>query len=168
MNNLEPGDSLLYYGDDVILSPRNGATFVDWLIAVKTGYWLSHVEIYAGEGMSYASRNGIGVNLYKTRQNGLKAVRRPLCGLDLDAGEKWFNEVARGQEYDFKGLLCFYLAVRQGSLHKMFCSEFQLRFYRTCKFHPVSPEIDADRTPPSMGWISPAFITVWKKPDFEP
>jgi hypothetical protein len=165
---LHKGDSLLYYGNTPPEQPNHHADFVDWAIAVKTGYFLAHVEIYWGQGMSVASRNGIGVNRYPLRTGGIVCVRRPQGYMDFDAADFWFNNSARGQKYDFKGLLCFYLAVKQGSMKKMFCSEFELRYYRKAGFNPVHTEVDADRTPPSMSWISQAFETVWIKRGFEP
>lgn len=165
---LQPGDSLLYYGDTPPDVPGNKAGFVDWGIGVKTGYQISHVEVYAGANLSLASRNGIGVNRYQFRSAGLVCVRRPIGILDLATANDWFAASARGQKYDFKGLMCFYLAVKQGSHDRMFCSEFQLRYYRKASFQPVHCEIDADRTPPSMAWISEAFSTVWLKPGFSP
>ena len=165
---LLPGDSLGYYGDTPVDKPGSHAGFVDWSIAVKTGYWTSHVEVYAGANLSFASRNGIGVNRYQLRTDGLIWVRRPLAMLDLSTANEWFASTARGQKYDFKGLMCFYLAVREGSPRKMFCSEFQLRYYRKASFQPVHCEVDADRTPPSMAWISEEFSTEWLRPGFEP
>lgn len=168
IKSLQAGDSCLYYGYTLPDVAGNHAGFVDWGIAVKTGYWFSHVELYAGAGLSFASRNGIGVNRYQFRYEGLVCVRRPLALLDLATANEWFANTARGQKYDFKGLMCFYLAVREGSPRKMFCSEFELRYYRKASFQPVHCEVDADRTPPAMSWISDAFSTVWLKEGFSP
>ena len=161
---IEPGDSLLYYGES---GPnhfgKQHAGIVDWMIAVKTSYWIAHIEIYTGSGMSVASRNGIGVNRYPLRLGGLMAVRRPRQGIDLFSAEKWFVGSARGQGYDFKGLLCFYLAVKRGSPTKMFCSEFALRWYRHAGFQPFNPDVDADRTGPCEFWKTGMMSTVWQK-----
>lgn len=165
---LKPGDALLYYGDAPDFEPGTHAGFVDWSIAVKTGYWIVHIEIYRGAGVSLASRNGIGVNQYPLRTNGLVLVRRPESRLNLETAEAWFQNTARGQKYDFKGLLCFYLAVRQGSRNKMFCSEFALRWYRKASFEPFNPEVDADRTAPCEFWKCARFDTVWEKENFKP
>jgi hypothetical protein len=151
-SKLKPGDHLLYF---------DGSSLMDWLIAIKTGARIAHIEIYTGDGMSVASRNGIGVNRYQYRPKGLVCVRRPLWPLDVLAAETWFNNVARGQAYDWKGLLCFYLAVKQGSKDKMFCSEFALNWDRAAGFDPFNSAVVADRTPPSFTWISSQFKTVW-------
>lgn len=159
---------MLYYGQTPVDEPKRRGDVVDWSIAVKTGYWIAHCEIYDGEGMSVASRNGIGVNRYPLRTDGLVCVRRPIGVIDREASEKWFSDEARGQKYDFKGLMCFYLAVNHGSAHKMFCSEFALRWYRKACIQPLNTEIDADRTAPCEFWKTPAFFTVWLAPNWEP
>jgi len=158
--DLLPGDCLLY-------SP-NG--FFGFVIAVKSWTWISHVGIYAGEGMSVASRDGIGVNRYPMRTAQLAWVRRPHSQIDFNRGMAWFNQPydpvkhtgIRGQGYDWLGLLCFTLAVRQGSPDKAFCSEFATRFYRECQFDPFNPDVDADHVAPAEFWESPAFDTIWR------
>lgn len=154
---LQHGDCLLYF---------EWQSLVDWAIAIKTGYRIAHCEVYAGRGMSFASRNGIGVNRYRFRPDGLVCVRRPIRAFDFDAGEKWFDRM-RGQKYDFLGLLCFYLAVKRGSKDRMFCSEFALRLYRSMQFNPVNPNIDADRMPPCLFWEIQELETVWEKKGFK-
>lgn len=148
---LQPGDCLLYRPRDLI----------GWVIAVKT--WCRaavHVEVYAGGGMSYASRAS-GVNLYALRRQGLSRVLRPAAALDPGAARSWFYARAQGQKYDWKGLLCFTLAVRQGSQDRMFCSEFATRFYRAGRFKAVSDWTDADEVAPAEFLRSPAFEQVW-------
>jgi len=153
---LLPGDCLGYYQLDPI----------DWIIALKTWTRVAHVEIYAGGGLSVASRNGIGVNKYPLRQTGVCFVRRPIGRLDRDAAAAWFENTARWQKYDWLGLLCFTLAARRGSPNRMFCSEFATRWYRAAHLVPFDPAWDADRVPPSFFLVSPAFETVWQHPEF--
>lgn len=65
---LAPGDICLYHTLDV----------TDALIEWKEGDPdTAHIEIYMGAGISFASRNGIGVNSYAFRTSGLVHVRRP-------------------------------------------------------------------------------------------
>lgn len=151
----EPADTLLYFTHDV----------VDWTIALKTWTKLAHVEIYVGGGMSVASRNGVGVGLYPVRWEGLAAIRRPNGYVDFKKAESWFNNSAKGQKYDWLGLMCFTLAVKQGSPDRMFCSEFWTRWYRNAGIEPFNPDWDADRTPPSFCYVSGAFHTVWQDGD---
>ena len=156
---LFPGDCLLYFG----------GTLIDWVIALKTWSKVSHVEIYVGEfehngqwgKWSVASRNGIGVGLYPLRRSGLVCVRRTKS-INLEAGMKWFWSNANGQGYDWKGLLCFELAVRQGSKTKQFCSEFANRFYKACRRPLFADDWKSDRTPPSFYLVTRMMITVWK------
>jgi hypothetical protein len=164
-NMLERGDSLLYYGESspYFHNAPPQAGIVDWVISTKTGYYLSHIEIYQGHNESVASRNGIGVNRYPLRLDGLVCVRRPMGRIDFKLADKWFKSSAKGQGYDFKGLLCFYLAVKQGSPNKMFCSEFATRWYRHAGIEPFNREVDADRVAPCEFWKTAAFSTVWQK-----
>jgi len=154
-SQLRPGDTMLYFTRDVF----------DYVIAVKTWTKIGHVEIYTGGGMSVASRNGVGVNAYAVRWDGLCCVRRPKIVPDLEFANSWFNNYARGQKYDWLGLLCFMLAVRQGSRDRQFCSEFWTRWCRKAGIIPLNPDWDADRVPPAFCLVSPAFDTVWQDGD---
>lgn len=151
--------SLLRAGDTMLYFSRSA---VDWAIALKTWTRVAHVEIYDGEGMSVASRNGLGVNRYPVRWLDLAAVRRPKFNPDLVSAERWFSLTARGQKYDWLGLLCFTLAVRQGSPDRMFCSEFWTRWMRKAGCEPFNPAWDADRTPPAFCYVSGALETIWE------
>ena len=159
LDMVEKGDALLY---------MQRTSFVDQCIAVKTGFRFGHIEIYWGAGMSMASRNGIGVNRYQFRPDDLVCVRRANGPLDYAYSEEWFVRRARGQKYDFLGLLCFWLAVKRGSPDRMFCSEFALRWYRMAGFQPFNEEMDADRTAPSEFWKAASFHTVWQLEGFLP
>jgi hypothetical protein len=153
---LKPGDAILYFRRDLI----------DWLISLKTWTKVAHVEIYRGEQASYASRNGIGVNTYPLRLDGVAAVMRPKQHLDWQAADLWFENHARGQPYDWPGLLCFMLARRRGEKGAMFCSEFATRFYRAAGIAPFNPRWPAVRVPPSFFLASPAFDAVWSDRDW--
>lgn len=150
------GDCLLYRGNSLF----------DWLIYLKTWTFVCHVEVYQGGGLSVASRNGVGVNLYPLRTEGLAYVLRPKAvygPFDNVAANAWFYTKAQGQGYDWKGLLCFTLAVKQGSPNKMFCSEFATRYYRAGRFNPFAPDYDADRISPGQFLQSPSFDTVYSQ-----
>lgn len=148
---LRPGDCLLYWGNSLF----------DWAIAIKTWNKIAHVEVYRGKGENLASRNGIGVSNYPLRISGLAYVLRPGSPFDLEKANVWFYKV-KGQKYDWLGLLCFTLAVRQGSPNKMFCSEFATRLYRAGGFKPFADAYDADLIAPAQFLQSPAFDPVWK------
>lgn len=140
LNKLQSGDCLLY----------GPSSLFGWIIAIKTWSRACHVEIYRGEGMSVASRNGIGVNIYPLRTTNLLYVRRPVRLLDIDNAMNWFFRAAQGQKYDWLGLLSFYLAVKQGSPNRMFCSEFATRWYREAGVELFNPELDADTIAPAQ------------------
>lgn len=99
-DDLKRGDALLYFTADI----------TDAIIAWKEGDSLdrlrvSHIEIYAGSGSSWASRNGIGVALYPFRATGLQVVRRPVQ--TFDAGnrvDEWFMTI-NGASYGWKDIL---------------------------------------------------------------
>ena len=159
--NLIPGDCLLY-SRTPFLSSRLG-WFFGLVINIKTWSKFSHVEIYAGNGMSFASRDGVGVGLYPFRHEQLAKVRRP-SALDYDhkKASHWSSRVI-GQKYDWLGLLCFTLAVAQGAKDRMFCSEFATRWYRNAGLEPFNKEIDADKVSPAQFDQTPSLRTVWKR-----
>lgn len=154
MNNdpypYQPGDILLYAPSGVF----------GWLIAIKTWNKVSHVETYLGNGLSAASRDGIGVATYPVRTNGLVMVRRPIRDLNMEAALAWHNQCI-GQKYDWKGILVFTLAVKNGSKDKMFCSEHATRFARQGGLEPFSRDYDADRVAPANFLTSGAYYTQW-------
>ncbi len=145
--NLEPGDCLLY----------GPSAWYDRVIEVKTWSHVVHCEAYIGNGMSVASRNGVGVNSYELRKDDLAHVLRPHPDFKFDAAMKWFREKARGQKYDWLGLLCFTLAVNHGSKDRMFCSEFLTRWYRVGGVNAFHPGFDADKVAPGNFLMSPVF-----------
>jgi len=91
MSLLLPGDILLYASPDLI----------DKIIEWKEGGDVAHCEGYVGNGKSWASRNGIGVNEYPFRPDGLVQVRRPDGIFDMEAASAWFNTNAKGRPYGF-------------------------------------------------------------------
>lgn len=160
---LLPGDILLY--------DRNG--FFNKLIKLKRGEKYSHVEVFVGGDTTVASRNGEGVARYAFRMDGLAAIYRTAPGLELriDQGLKWFDatdaqgkKLIDGQKYDWVGLLSFTFAKFQGrENHKMFCSEFVVRFMRACGVELFSHDTDADAVSPGMLAYSPNVFPVWVK-----
>lgn len=88
------GDTLLYAS----------GTLIDWDIEVKEADDVAHVEVYAGNGMSYASRNGIGVNLYPFRADGLRYIRRNRGTFECEEVDKWFPSV-KGLAYGWGDII---------------------------------------------------------------
>jgi hypothetical protein len=150
---LLPGDHLLY---------GPGRSIFNRIVCLKTWSPVSHIEIYVGHSVSVASRNGIGVRQFPVRLTDLAFVLRPLQPVNMAPAMAWFASSAKGQAYDWKGLLCFVLAVKQGSRDKMFCSEFATRWDRHAFIHSFSPTWDADKVAPGNYLMSPAFRIVWQ------
>lgn len=150
---LQFGDALLYYekGD-----------FVDWVISVKTWSDVAHIEIYAGNDKSVASRNGIGVNIYDLRTAGLKYVLRPKKPVNKQDAMTYFYNKACGQKYAFWSLFAFWFAKWKADPKRQFCSEFATNWYRSGGFEPFDPILDADHVAPGTFLMSPEFDVIWK------
>src|SRR5690242_9240288 len=97
---LLPGDVLLY-------KPTSIYGLIIW---AKTWHRISHVEVYDGDGYSWASRDGIGFNRYPLRIGQLAKVLRPtkevLKQWDLDASRRWATEMI-GTPYGWLDLTAF-------------------------------------------------------------
>lgn len=160
-SKLLPGDCLLYGRTPFRRSPLGW--FFGIVINIKTASRFTHVEIYDGDGRSLASRDGKGVGRYPLRLEELAEVRRPTA-LDFshELGSRWFQTV-EGQKYDWKGLLVFTLAVKQGAADRMFCSEFATRFYRKSGLELFNPDDDADKIAPAQLHQTPKLATFWKE-----
>ncbi len=135
------------------------------LIVLKT--WsvppISHVEVYLGDGVSFAARNE-GVNYYPLRED-YSLILRPTRPLDGAAVKAWCDSV-QGQGYDFIGVVLNFYAVTAASKKKMWCSELATRLYRAGGLEPFHPGFDADRVAPASFLASPVFerIAVPKAP----
>ena len=146
---LRAGDCLLY----------RAKGFFGWAIAIKTWHSVSHCEGYVGLGKSVASRDGIGVNLYDWRSDGLIYVLRPNRPFDLKEALAQFNHKWKGQGYDWLGLLRFAWrspVSRFRCDNKQFCSELLTRWYRAGGIDAFNGE-DADAVVPSQFLQSLAF-----------
>lgn len=124
--DLRPGDVLLY----------KGTGFFSWLIRTKTSSDISHVEIYDGEGMSLAARDGVGVGRFPLRTQDLFMVRRPIRRVNMEKLRE-YHAAVEGEKYDWLGLLSFVLIRRQKSASKngaQFCSEYLTHALRWAGF----------------------------------
>lgn len=145
---------------DVLLYDRKG--FFNSLIRLKTGSKYSHCEVYAGNNMAWASRNGEGCYLYCFDARGLVGVYRPITQPNLQKADEWFQSSAKGQKYDWLGLLAFWFARWQGAKNrKMFCSEFVVRFFVEAELPLFASETDADSVSPGMIPLSGNLRKVW-------
>lgn len=96
--DLRPGDVLLYKPSGIFGK----------LISLKTWHPIAHVELYLGNGLSSASRDGKGVNFYPWRDTELVAVMRPKAPFVFDATRaKVFTSNWLGTPYGWLDLLNF-------------------------------------------------------------
>lgn len=109
ISQIKPGSILGYFTPD---------DAVDWIIT-RTGP-LAHIEIYEGNGMSLASRNGVGVSRYPFRAEGLTAVLTS-PKLDIEKFSAWF-ETVMGDAYDWAGLAGFVKGEVTQEIKHWFCS----------------------------------------------
>lgn len=150
---LRAGDCLLY---------RPSGLF-GWLIAWRTWSDWSHVEVYAGNGESLASRDGIGVGRYPLRLVGLGAVRRPIGPFDWEAGLAWHRTV-EGQNYDYLAILRFLLPhviKRDLDVTRQICAAHTTRLYRAMKVRVFEDDVDADLVSPMELRRTPGLSTEW-------
>lgn len=144
VTDLLPGDCLLYKPTGLF-----GA-----LIRLKTWHAISHVEIYAGQGKSWASRDGLGVDLYPYREEQFAAALRPAQGsFNYQQAEAW-AQTKVGTPYGWAQLLLFIGLPIHGS--GLFCSEFATQFYRAGGLDPFAGE-DAQAVAPFEFLICPLF-----------
>lgn len=149
---IQPGDCLVY-------SP---ASFIGMLIARKTWLPYSHVEVAVSDKQVIAARVK-GVNYYPIDLNDhLAVVMRPDSSFDLESGLEWFDLHAKGEPYDYWGLLRFYLFGKPSD-DKLFCSELATGFYRNAGMPALFHKIENDLVPP--GWfvtMADGFTEVWR------
>jgi hypothetical protein len=162
---LLPGDVLFY----------DKPSFFNRLIKLKRGEKYSHCEVFEGGDGTYASRNGVGVGRYYLSMEGLAAIYRmkDCKDFELEKGVAWFwskdatgRYIVNGQGYDWVGLLSFSWAKFQGrENHKMFCSEFVVRFFEACGVPLFAADVDADAVSPGLITYSPKLFAVWLRAD---
>lgn len=133
-------------------------------IITRTGP-AAHVEIYEGNGQSLASRNGVGVNRYPFRAEGLMAVLVPKTILDttndfIDRFTAWF-ETVKGDAYDWNGLAGFAVdSVKQQKDH-WFCSAFVAKGCEMAGFPVFNPLWSPSLITPSDFLKSAALRWQW-------
>lgn len=116
---LQPGDILLY----------GGGIFPGAVIRFRTWSDVEHVEVYAGNGRSLASRSE-GPREYPLRIMGLRRVIRPVAPFKFANGRAWFDAVASKLPYGYFDLAEFYKI----DIHTrgLICSQFVDLFFQNC------------------------------------
>lgn len=147
LSRLQAGDCLLYTPSGVFGS----------LIKLKTWHAISHVEVYGGDGSSWASRDGLGVGRYPLRTDHLAGAWRPLHPLNLPAAVAYSVRM-RGTPYGWPELFTFIGITVRG--RGVFCSEFATEWYRAAGMDPFPGE-DPQFVAPFEFAINPDFQRVW-------
>lgn len=143
---LEPGDVLLYAAKGIF----------GRVIALKTWHPIAHVELFVGNGMSVASRDGIGTGTYPLRTVDLVMVCRPKVPLDLDRALAIF--AARPHRpYGWLDLLQFVgLNIDTPGI---VCSPFGTEVLRDAGLDPFNGE-PCEKIAPFEFMVSPVFTNL--------
>lgn len=154
ISSIKPGAVLLY---------NTPGDLID-VIITRTGP-AAHVEFYEGDGQSLASRNGIGVNRYPFREEGLIGILNPkVQDGTLDAYVKaftaWF-ETVKSDGYDWRGLEGFVVdSVTQSQGH-WFCSAFVAKGSTMAGFPLFNVDWSPSLITPSDFFKTPALKWQW-------
>lgn len=153
---LQPGDVLLY----------QGRGFWSWLIRIKTFSPVSHVEVYAGDGLAFASRDGEGVGTFPVRDDDLWAILRPTVPLSPFEWEALARVHAHyvGARYDWKGLFGFFEPAHgKDDATKAFCSEHAARIFKLAGRPLFGFAYPSDKVTPGMFLACPLLDTRWQE-----
>jgi hypothetical protein len=138
LDGLQPGDIMLYHPPVYQWKKFWNINIFSKAIAIKTWHNISHVEIYDGNNMSWASRDGKGFDHYPVRTTELAYVLRPLRKLNLAVGRSWATSMI-GTPYGWLDLLNFVGAPvdKKGIV----CSPAAAGYLRACGWNvfPMDP-----------------------------
>lgn len=159
MNKIQASD--LLPGDVLLYAP---SSFFGYAISWLTAGWVSHIEIYKGGGIAYASRDGVGVNEYQLRIDGLARVLRSRKPLNMGAMAVGFK-AKQGHRYDFgtiKKFLTFGLS--GGRTNAEVCSELAAYLLRIGGLHGLFGACSPDEVSPRdfEKVSSDMLFTVWQ------
>jgi len=158
---LQPGDILLYSKSDVF----------GLLTSFRTFSPAVHVEMFEGEAMSLASRNGIGVNRYPFRDAQLAAVLRPKQAINMADVKAWFEvpfnkitgEGVRGRPYGWLDLLRFY--GKKIKTNGWICSQFVAKALSAGGLGVFASDYYCGTIDPGDYFIPWALEWKWVRPD---
>lgn len=157
--SIEPAD--LLPGDALLYSP---SSIFGRAIAWMTAGDISHIEIYKGGGISYASRDGVGVNEYPLRMDGLKEVRRSTRPLNMGAMAIAFSRL-KGHKYDNSTILKFVTFGKLGGKTMAeVCSEAATILYRAAGLHRLFGDQQPDEITPRDFQKAEALRQIWFNP----
>lgn len=153
---LQPGHLLLY----------EASSLFGYGIALWSGSRISHIEMCKGGGISYASRDHLGVEEYPLRLDGLALVLRTPRPLDMARVAKGF-EAKRGHRYDYSTIKKFAtFGLSEGKPMAEVCSELQAYLVRVGGEESIFGAKQPDEVSPSdfvKAALSGDLLTVWDK-----
>ena len=130
-------------------------------IAWMTSGGVSHVEVYKGGGISYASRNGLGTNEYPLRTEQLVRVLRSRKTLNMGRMGIAF-EAMRGDPYDWTGIINTALGGQGDSSPKgNVCSAAATIWYRVAGLSRLFGAEEPEHITPRDFEKSDLFWQVW-------
>ena len=144
------GDILLYHGK----------SFFNIVTDLKTGGQSDHVEIYAGDGQTVASRPE-GFNVFPFKEQGLIKVRRPQVEFWKDAADVWL-EPLKGMKYDAIGLFQFFNL--DWSNNSFICSVGAAHYLKAGRCVMFADDYPLAKISPRDFELTTQALTVWKKP----
>lgn len=145
------GDILLYHGDSLF----------NRITDLKTGGAMDHVEIYAGDGQSVASRPE-GFNVYPFQPEGLAKVRRPQMEFFKPAADIWLQPL-KGMEYDTPGLLQFFNLDK--SNNSFICSVGAAYYLKAGRCLMFADDYPLVKISPRDFELTRQALTVWRRPN---
>lgn len=136
---LKPGMLLLY----------EASSLFGYAIAAFSGSRISHIEMYAGDGTSYASRDGVGVDEYPLRLKDLALVLEAVEPLNMDRVREGFSRKI-GHRYDNSTILKFAtFGLFGGKPMAEVCSEIQAYLVRVGGLERAFGDKQPDEVKPS-------------------
>lgn len=151
--DLESADILLYDTPD---------NMTDDIIELGTASDVAHIEIYHGNGLSLASRNGIGVNAYDFRLEGLMYVRRLVVPFDQKKADAWFYAGIRGLPYGWAGLLQF--VNMEIPCKGLICSSFVDLYLQKGDAPMFADDFPPGKASPRDFKLTRQAATIWRRP----
>jgi hypothetical protein len=143
-------ESFLQSGDVLLYRPKGA---FGWIIRIKTGHKVGHVEVYYRDGFSAASRDGKGVNIYPLRTAELFKVCRPKTPFNVYGAMRYYQTV-EGHPYGWMDLAAFLSFDVDGP--GIVCSPFAAAFLRAGGINPFNGTPSHNITPGDFD-LSPVF-----------
>lgn len=156
---MQPPIEMFRAGDILLYSTRS---LIDDLIRWKTSGECAHVEVYAGNGQSWASRNtiGVGKTTYPFRPDGLVIVKRPVMPFNYDAASSYFEKNLAGLPYGFDDILAN-IGIDRNHPKGVDCSHMATLLLENAGCLQFDVSYNAAKISPRDFQISPLSNVIW-------